>query len=184
MKPNFDYLKALAIGKSRSREMFREALEDVVSKHGGKEVATAAENILNRMDNLVEQKEKRETIYKKNFRDEHVLVIMVPNLSARVEEVKLLLSNYNVANKGTGTMKINAVVFDGETQMVSVKSFKNKEEAESYLFNLSQYPEFEEKVTKNNYTKFLISTENFAYFYREKNIGEYLSFYTDNYGND
>ena len=106
---------------------------------------------------------------------------MVPNLSTTVNEVKVTLSNYNIASYGEGEMKVSSVVFTGDKQMISVKSFKNKDDGMLYIQNLGQYPEFKSSVTSNKYDTFIISMENFAYFYQQKNVKDYLTFYGDYY---
>ena len=181
MKPQFDYLKALATAKVGSKEEFKKALENVTAEYPSEDVGIAAQNILNRMNKMEKEKEKRESLYKKNFRDEHIVVIMVPNSNNIVSEVKIAISNYNVASQGSGKYSVGAVVFDSQLQMISIKSFSNKDDGMVYLQNITQYPDFMEKVVKKSYDRFLISTENFAYFYKEKNVATYLAFYNDNY---
>jgi hypothetical protein len=181
MKAKFDYLRALAIGRSKSKEEFKMALEEVVAKHPTDDVAKSAETTLKKMDEITESKDKREAIYKKNFRDEHICVVMVPNLSTTVDNIKTIISNYNINTYGSGKLNVTSVVFDNQLQMISVKNFKNKDEGILYLNNLSQYPDFIAGVVDNNYEKFIISTENYAFFYQQKNLAEYLSFYNDHY---
>ncbi len=184
MKPKFDYLKALAIGKSKSKAEFKMALEEVIANHPSDDVSKSAQKILNKMNEKETQKEKREAIYKKNFRDEHVFVVMVPNLRAAVEDVKLSISNYNRNSMGEGKLKVTSVVFNGQSQMVSVKSFKDKTSGLDYERNISNYPDFIANVRDPGFKYFIISTENYAYFYQQKNLEEYLSFYDDHYAGD
>ena len=181
MKPQFDYLKALATARVGTREEFKRELEGVTSNYPSLEVGKAAQDLLNRMNKMDLEKEKRESLYKKNFRDEHIVVIMVPGGSKTVDDVKVALSNYNVSAMGAGKLTVGAVKFDNEFQMISVKDFPNKDEATVYLQNITQFPDIMEKVVKKNYDRFIISTENFAYFYKEKDVAAYLSFYNDNY---
>jgi len=183
MKPKFDYLRALAIGQSKSKEAFRMALEEVIANHPSDDVAEPAQNILDKMKEISSQKVKREAIYKTNFRDEHIFVVMVPNLSMAVQDAKMAISNYNINALGPGKLKISAVIFNGQKQMISVKSFKNKEEGLIYIDNISKYPDFISNVSDLNYEQFLISTQNYAFFYQQKNLQEYLSFYDDHYLN-
>ena len=181
MKPQFDYLKALAIAKVGTTIEFKEALENVASNYPSEEVGKAAQEILNRINKMEEDKVKRESLYKKNFRDQHIVVIMAPSRNKIVDDIKIALSNYNVASQGAGKLTVGAVMFDSEFQMISIKSFSDKDEAMVYLQNVTQFPDFMEKVVKNNYDRFIISTENFAYFYKEKDVPAYISFYNDNY---
>ncbi|MEQ8325141.1 MAG: hypothetical protein RH916_10725 [Vicingaceae bacterium] len=183
MKPKFDYLKALAYGKSKKPSEFKKALEEVVATYPSDDVGKAAQKILDKMGSMEKEKEFREALYKKNFRDEHVFVVMVPNNSKTVDDVKLAISDYNLNSVGPGKYNVGAVVFNGSFQMISVKSFKDKNDGMVYLQNISQYPDFLNKVVKKQYDRFIISTENFAYFYKEKNVATYLSFYADNYLN-
>lgn len=181
MKPQFDYLRALAIGKQRSKQEFKEALQEIVAKYPTDEVGKAAQKILDKMDEVVVQKEKREAIYKTNFRDEHIFVVMSPNLSNVLDDIKTAISNYNVNSYGAGNLKVSSVVFDGPNQMISVKSFKDKDEGLRYMSEISLNPEFKSKVIDSKFEHFLISIENFAYFYQQKNLEEYLTFYGDHY---
>lgn len=181
MKPKFDYLKALAAGKSLPREEFRMALKEVIAQHPTDDVAKAAQSILDKMDAIVVEKEKREAIYKLNFRDEHIFVVMVPNNSVVVEKIKNSIADYNSSAIGEGKLKVSAVIFDPQTQMISVKSFKNKEEGLAYVDNFSNHPSFREDISGPKHDYFIISTSNYAFFYQEKNLGEYLAFYGDHY---
>lgn len=181
LKPKFDFLRALAIGQSKSQHEFRIALEEVVAAHPSDEVSKAAQTILDKMSQKRKEKVKREALYKENFREEHIFVVMVPNSSAKVSETKLTISNYNVKSVGSSTLKITAVKFNAEYQMISVKSFDNRDKGKVYIQNITQYPEFKDVVIQNKYEHFIISSENYAYFYKEKELSDYMAFYKDHY---
>ena len=109
---------------------------------------------------------------------------MVPNLSKAVQDAKLAISNYNINAVGSGKLQVSAVIFDGHKQMISVKNFENKDAGLEYVANISQYPDYKSNVSDFKYETFIISTENYAYFYQQKNLAEYLSFYNDHYLSD
>ena len=181
MKPKFDYLEALALGKLGRKKEFRKALEELVAQYPSDDIGKSAQDLLDRMGKQEEEKEKREALYKKNFRDEHVFVVMVPNNSKTVDDVKIAISNFNISKFGNGKYNVSSVVFNGQFQMLSVKSFTDKNDGMAYLQQLSLFPGFIDLVINRGYDRFIISTENFAYFYQEKNVANYLAFYDDNY---
>lgn len=181
LKPKFAYLKSLCVGKIGTKSEFKQALEEVIAKHPTEDVSTSAQKIIDKINNIEQEQAKIEELYKKNFRDEHVFVVMVPNQSKIVENVKISVSNFNLSNKVFGELQVSSVVFSAEQQMISVKSFKDKENGMRYVESIRQYPEFQAEVEKNGYESFLISMENFAYFFQKKNVNDYLTFYANYY---
>lgn len=181
LKPKFDFLKALAIGKLESREKFKEALQEVVVNHPTDEVKPAAQAIIAKLDQKEEKEEKVEDLYSSDLSGEHIFVLVAPNSGKKVRDLKIALSDFNRLSYASHNLSVNAVLLGDEQQMISVRRFKNSRLAMTYYENAVINDGLVNALEGEEHQMFIITTDNFAAFYQDKNVQDYLSFFSKNY---
>lgn len=189
LAPKFDFLKALAIGKTQGQEAYISALTQVTIKHPKDEVKVRAEEILAILknqnkpqpkDSLPQEKE----IYKLQPNAEHFIVIVASNKKVNIGQLKTKLSDFNTEFYSTAVLNIGQVGLDAEIQVVSIKSFLNADKAIEYYATLKNNAEVFKNVAPENYSLFAISTENYTVFYKDKNVEKYMKFFKEKYPAD
>jgi tetratricopeptide (TPR) repeat protein len=187
LKPKFDYLNALAIGKTQPVEDFEQALQQVILTYPKNEVTPAAQAILDviRARKGSGEIAPRDTSagaspYNFNPEAEQFIVLLLDSKNLRVPEVKSKLSNFNTDFFESAGLKIEDIIFDPEHKMLVVKAFSNKTKAMLYYNQLNNNTLIKE-LDKKQYALFVISDENYPKFYSLKKTADYLAFFNKNY---
>jgi tetratricopeptide (TPR) repeat protein len=190
LKPKFDLLKALAIGKLGDREAFIKALNEVIINHPGDKVKDKADELLKQLQTTLENREEEaananavaSVAYKPAPETEHVFVIIVPqNGKMTSDKVKISIANFNSRSFGTQRLTVNAVLLDMENQLISVRGFENKAQAMNYYNAFIIDEKVLGEVNRQRFERFVLTNENFALFYKDKNIAGYQGFFEENY---
>ncbi len=185
MKPKFDMLYALSLGKMDSMEAFRTALQDIVNKYPGTEVHSKAIDILNAMEGTEYSKEEigedKLAPYTVDPEAEHYLVILFYHIGKDIDQVKNNLSNYNMKYHSLDNFQISSVLLNENQQMVIVKSLKNGQKALAYYNEIRYNQPIFEGIDPESYTIFFTTVRNYGVFFREKDISAYLKFFSENY---
>ena len=81
----------------------------------------------------------------------------------------------------TADIAISSIFLDITHQMVNVKAFEGKDKAMDYFDVLIAKKELFTDLEKGSYQTFVISADNYTIFYKDKNIGDYEQFFTQNF---
>ena len=187
LKPKFDLLKALAIGKTGDKQAFIEALQEVTINHPTHEVKDKAEEMLKRLKQGTASapgdagENKPAAIYRKELEGDHLFVLIIPGVARDINDIKIKISNFNSSSFGTSKLNMDAVVLDKENQMISVKKFKSRQEAMNYYNAFQVNKEKLGDINNEDFSKFVISSNNFTIFYKDKNVENYRQFFETNY---
>jgi hypothetical protein len=65
--------------------------------------------------------------------------------------------------------------------MITVKSLKNKKNVMSYFKTIDQNTDVFKDMNKSNVRHFVLSSENFPVFYKDKDISKYLKYFSKHY---
>ena len=66
--------------------------------------------------------------------------------------------------------------------MITVNNFEDSQKATNYFLSIRDNEYIFTKLNQTgNFDQFVISAENYPIFYRNKNIQQYLTFFTKNY---
>lgn len=190
--PKFDYLYALAIGKTQDTASFRKALKEVVLKYPDSEVSAEAKSILNYLSkseapkstsNKDLNKVSDNQMYNMNPNPNtiHFYCMVVSIMDADINKLKNLISDFNSVNYSLDNLQVNAVYLDDTHQLITITNFKGKDKAIDYYKNISTQKPFAPAMKKGTYSDFAISTENYTILYKQKNTAEYLKFFKENY---
>ena len=188
--PKFSYLKALCIGRTQDIDAFENALSQVMIKYPKDPVKEKAQEMLDLIrkqknpgetigDSTAVIKQKTKFVFKED--GEYYYVVVVENGKGDLNKFKNKLSDMNSEFYSTADLAVSTVFLDVTHQMVSVKAFDGMRKAMDYFNIADSNKEVFADLLKGTYQTFVISAENYAVFYKDKNITEYELFFTRNF---
>ena len=189
--PKFDYLKTLSIGKTQGGKAFELALQDIVRTYPSDPVKDQAQDILDfihgkgaglqgeappRVDTV-------QRLYVYNPDTTQYLIIAVQNIGGLIQpdSLKTRISNYNSKYYSLKGYNISSLLYDHRMQIVIVKEFENKADVMDYFNGVYDNDEVYGNVNPNAYQQFVISSNNFISFIKQKKLDEYYDFYSHFY---
>ncbi|MFH2094616.1 MAG: tetratricopeptide repeat protein, partial [Bacteroidota bacterium] len=138
---------------------------------------TATENIVTTNVNLDE-------IYSYDENSEHFYVMVVNN-RADVNRLKFNIISYNVDYFSMFDFNVSVVDLDDNNKIVSVKMLDNKRQAMAYFSRLSKdINDLFQNLTKTEYRHFVITPANYSVLFDNKNVDQYLQYFTIKYKNN
>lgn len=199
----FEFLKALAFGKLQNLDTLKHSLEHIVVNYPDSEVKPLAQDILNRLrpdesgqlvlletpvatdeqagdTSLVED---FSTIYTDNQSAVHFFGIIVDGNKTNINALKIRLSDFNSNYFKLSQLKINSLVFDKDLQLVTVGNFESAETAMIYYQSAMNNTYITTPLEVADASGFVITTDNYPLFYREKDVNSYLRFFERSYLN-
>jgi len=198
----FEFLKGLAFGKLQNLETMRTTLEELVANYPDSEITPMARDILNRFgqDELGQlvlsdapvadasqpedvKPEPLTTIYTANPSAVHFFALIVDAGLTNINALKIRLSDFNANYFKLSQLKINSLVFAGDLQLVTVGNFENAEKAMVYYQSIMSNTYITSPLEATNPSYFVITSDNYPIFYREKDIAPYMSFFERSYLN-
>ncbi|NTV82713.1 MAG: tetratricopeptide repeat protein [Bacteroidales bacterium] len=198
LAPRFAYLKAISIGKIDVLDSLVSQLTMVIRKYPSSEVKPLAQNLLATI--VKENPEikvesvnlpgdttntgaavEKESPYKVNPVGQHMFMIVADSKEMRLNPFKVKLSDYNQKYYSIEGLTINSLVLDNEHYLITIGNFNNSTKAKDYFdaITLSEYVYADLKP--GTFYNFVISTENYPIFFKEKDIGGYTKFFEKNY---
>jgi len=194
LMPQFSFLKALCIGRMQDITAFENALTQVVVKFPKDPVKEKAQEMLEMIkqqknpttvatiDSAAISTPVKETV-KFVFKEdgEYYCLVVVENGKGDLNKFKTKLSDFNSELFSTADISITSIFLDITHQMVSVKTFEGKDKAMDYFDALDSRKNVVADLEKGSFQIFVISLENYAIFYKDKNIEEYEQFFTQNF---
>ena len=73
------------------------------------------------------------------------------------------------------------MLFDNDLHLIVVKKFNEIKKGMEYYRAIDNNPGTFSSLPTKNMSHFIISSENFPVFYKDKNIDQYLAFFKNNY---
>lgn len=194
LMPQFTFLKALCIGRTQDITAFENALMQVTVKYPKDPVKEKAQEMLDMIkkqknpvtvttvDSTITTEAPKDPV-KFIFKEdgEYYCLIVVENGKGDLNKFKTKLSDFHTQMFSTADISISSIFLDITHQMVSVKTFEGKDKAMDYFDALVAKKELFTDLEKGSYQTFVISEENYAIFYKDKNIADYEQFFTQNF---
>ena len=190
LMPQFAFLKALCIGRTQDINSFESALSQVVIKYPKEPVKDKAQEMI---DMIKKQKSGVQTaatdtvpaakankfVFKED--GEYYWVAIVDNGKGDLNKFKVALSDVNGQAYSIMQLSVSSIFLDAGHQLVTVKTFPGKNKAMDY-YNFMKGNQFiYTDLVPGTYQTFIISSENYSIFYKDKNIAEYNQFFTQNF---
>ncbi|NVO01159.1 MAG: hypothetical protein HXX09_00510 [Bacteroidetes bacterium] len=206
LNPKFDFLKALAIGKStKDTVSLVTALKLVIAKYPNSDVKEPAQDILDALSNKNSttktnvnnnlNPEKKDSLnnnnkkiipvaeYAYNPDAFHFYVLIVDVKTSNINDLKIKFSNYNTKFYSLDKLSTSNVFLDDKRQIFTVSKFENQQKGTIYYNALKNNKDIFSGLSPGTFQYLLISAENYPIFYKSKDISKYLSFYSKNYKN-
>jgi len=185
LMPKFDMLKALSIGKTRSKPEFQAALQGVIAKYPADPVKIQAELILQAMTNqasgLTDTVKTEEKIFEYNPDDEHFVAIFFP-VTHDANSLKIKISDFNAGFFSTLPLEIANIIFNDNQSIITIKGFDSKNKAMDYYNAIKDdQTVFGSGPVKR--TIVAITQSNFNKLFEKKNLDVYKAFFVKNYQN-
>jgi len=196
LRPRFELLFALAGRELDSAALFPERLRAIVTNYKETESAETAARLLALLgeelpaapvDTSVTEADtvaappKKEYPYKYNDKTEHMVVLIIDDISFNPEELKNALSNFNDENFASNRLTISNTLLANRYQLLNIRRFPGAREAKNYVLAA-------EKSNYRGYTKklptfmYAISLQNLGLLFREKDVEGYGEWYQEHYG--
>lgn len=194
LMPQFSFLKALCIGRTQDITAFENALTQVTVKYPKDPVKEKAQEMLDMIkkqknpttvttvDSTITAevpKDSTKFVFKED--GEYYCLIVVENGKGDLNKFKTKLSDFHTQMFSTADIAISSIFLDITHQMVNVKAFEGKDKAMDYFDVLSAKKELFSDLEKGSYQTFVISSDNYTIFYKDKNISDYEQFFTQNF---
>lgn len=193
LAPKFAYLKAVSVGKVDVLDSLVASLKRVISKYPQSDVKALSMDLLTyiarenpeyaaEVPGAQEIQEPEKVLpYKYNPAAQHLFLIVVDSREVRLNPLKVKISDFNLKYYSIEGYTVNSLVLDDAHYLVTVGNFTNALKASDYLsaivINEYVYADLKPETFKN----FIISTENYATFFKEKNLEDYQKFFEKNY---
>jgi tetratricopeptide (TPR) repeat protein len=189
LMPQFAFIKALCIGRTQDISAFESALVQVTIKYPKEPVKEKAQQML---EMIKKQKNPEylsaadsaaakapKFIFKED--GEYYWVAIVDNGKGNINKFKVAISDVNGQTYSIQQLAVSSVFLDATHQIVSVKTFAGKAKAMDY-YNFMKGNQFVySDLEAGTYQTFIISSENYSIFYKDKNINDYKQFFTQNF---
>lgn len=181
LQSKFDLLYAFCVAKTDSLSVFLDLLQIIKENYVGTSVAVTATEMLEYYQNRNKPKEVAPDVnstytYKPSSTHLYILTFQGGN----AEQIKRAYSDFNQAQFSRDNLQVVSTLL-GDLQVLMVKSFKSKAEAEKYYVRFISNSDFFDKLELKKYDNLYISEENFKVLLKEKNISNYFEFFTQFY---
>lgn len=198
LAPNFAYLKAISVGKIDVIDSLIAQLKMVIKKYPKSEVKGLATNVLATIvkenpeikdvsivleeeKKPEEQIQQKESPYKFSASSQHLFMVVADSKEIRLNPFKVKLSDFNQKYFSLDNLKINSLVLDNEHYIVTIGNFNNAAKALDYFEAISENDYVYADLKPGTFYNFVISTENYSIFFKEKDINEYSEFFNKFY---
>jgi tetratricopeptide (TPR) repeat protein len=183
IQDRFDFLAALSIGHTNTLDSFKLALENIIVKHPKTEVSDEATRILALMKTgiKVETEPVAAIPYTHKFDDDFNFVMVVPTTDKQTNKYKIDISDFNTKYYSSKTLEVSNIFISPTAQIIIVKKVKGYEAAIDYYKSFKLNKDNLKEINDNKFQYFLISQDNFALFYKNKDIQGYQVFFEKNF---
>ena len=123
-----------------------------------------------------------EKLYFYNPKAIHFFVLIVDDKLVDINALKIKISDFNTKFYDLDNLQVNSILMDGTKEMITVNNFENAEKALGYYLSIndSKYI-FTKLESSGGYDDFIISSENYPVFYKNKDVKQYRQFFDKNY---
>lgn len=119
--------------------------------------------------------------YRYNDGHNHYLLIVLPTKEVDINYIKIIVSDFNTKNYDSENLETSTMLMGLERYLLIIKTFKNSLDVSNYSKTLLSSSELLAELNKTNYNKIIISQQNFAEFYKNKDLEGYSKFFNNNY---
>jgi tetratricopeptide (TPR) repeat protein len=194
LMPRFAYLKAVSRGKTESLDTMKVELTNLIAKYPKSDVVPMARKLLGQDGQAVAipgepgsdttmavAKPIDFSMYKFNPAATHFYAMVVDGTAVNVYGTKVRITDFNTKNYSVENLQVNSVLLDNNRQMITVSSFAELDKALRFFNGIKEDTYVFSGFREGTFEQFLISSENYPVFFKEKNTRAYLEFFNKNY---
>lgn len=191
LMPKFALLRAYSIGKLGRVDEYEKSLQGIIAKYpkdnNAKAKAQEQLDYLKKMKTMpMDSAVSKDTVQKipiYTFADsaEHYCIIILSAKKVNINDFKIRISDFNQEYFRNANLNVSNVLFDMLNQVVVIKNFPGSSKAKDYYDMINQDNKVFKDISPADYKVFSISADNYAVFYKHKNIREYEEFFAENY---
>lgn len=180
----FDFLNALAAGKLFGNDSLIALMTGLVKQYPGTESQKRAQQLLDYIANPLADGGNpsnnggiEKTLYKPAPEDIHLFVLVLDVKSASVNNIKIMLSDFNATNFRNDELNVSSLYLTDKRIMFSVSHFSSLSFAMRYYeaFRLNENAQTTIQSTSPEF--FVIAASNYPAFYKAKDEKGYLDFF-------
>lgn len=119
--------------------------------------------------------------YQLDMKEEHFVIFTFTAMEQRTMGVKAAIDDFNKFKFGSLNLSTDVNMLQGATGVVTISSFRNKNQALIYLNSLKKSDQVFREYDKSEYQLMMISAPNHKKLVESKNMGAYMMFYNKNY---
>lgn len=180
------YIRAISFAKTNDSTRFKQKIVELSKQNQDTAITIQAKKILEILKNPsamhksnIQAINKSPYIYSKN--KEHRIIFLLDKKTTDVTYLKTLLSDHNNQFFSTEVFNITAILMGNNKHLITIAPFKDKKSAKQYYDNIFYNETIMQQLKKEHHEIFIISNENFKYFYKNQDIKEYKKFFKNNY---
>ncbi|MFO7613592.1 MAG: tetratricopeptide repeat protein [Bacteroidales bacterium] len=195
LAPRFEYLRAVSIGRVDIIDSLVASLQRIILKYPNSEIKTLSQGLLAHIvqdhpeladDNFILPGQEPAEIekpspYSYNGSGQHMFMMVVDSREIRLNPFKVKVSDHNQKFHRLENLTVNSLVLDKQNYIVTVGNFNNASKALDYLDGIIISDYVYADIRSGTYHTFVISTENYPIFFKEKDLEEYRKFYGKHY---
>jgi len=194
----FALLRSMAL-RDRGKDEVLASLESVVKDYANTPEAEEASKILAHFkkpakkegedsQDQTEDEEKEEekldiSMFQPGDKSQHFIILTVPIKGLDLNTLNIAFSDFNRNFFELENLSVKSIYMDSETQMISIRSFADREKAMKYYNNVITEPFMTKLSGAENVALFAITVENFGVLYRGKQLPNYKAFFEQHYLN-
>lgn len=184
LQPKFDMLEALIYGKMGKYDTCKMSLQNIVNKYPNDEVQPQAVTMLNLLEGRgyeVNAGNMAANMYTMEDNSEHFLCILIKNPDLDITGLQTKVAQFNDEFFRLATVSITPVILNNDLQLILLKSFTNADKAKTYYNTLRYNKAVFSGLGEDDYDVFYITKRNYGVFFRQKDIVNYMTFFTQRY---
>jgi hypothetical protein len=183
----FAYLRAVSLGKTQGTPAMEAELTKIVANYAKdpmREQAQALLDLIHKQNgNPVIKNDTNKVAgpnYVLNDNVEYQYMVIVDANKGDLNKFKIAITDFNAQMFSSNGLSVISIPIDNLHTAVLVKKFDNKIKALDYYTLLKTKPEIFANLVQGTYQVTVISTENFALFFKDKNPDTYKAFFDKN----
>ena len=184
MQAKFDFIYALAVGKTDSIGAFKLELLEIIKAYPKTDVSERAQDILNLINNPTSASAKPEELNKPEFaldtEGANYYVFATKTEKYDMNDLLQKIINYNEEYYQLETLRANTLISNDGYQILYVREFNKLNPAVQYLNGFNTIGFYKNNVPSNvSFIQFVISTDLFKKMLKEKKIEAYNTYFSE-----
>lgn len=190
----FALLGALCIGNLQGNDAYCQALNDVIGRFPNSPESTRAKEIARLLsckgfevseDKNKKNSEPRDDAFIAEDDKLHYFIIAFNGGNAKIEDIKVALSDYNRENHREKQLRTSNIFLDTGTEnpLLVIRKFDSADQAMRYYNEVKDKKDFLGETDKKKYSKeyFVITQENYRRILKNKTLDGYREFFQTQY---